>query len=338
MTPDLGCYGDDIPALADLAGDFDLRSPIDTRAWYGLAWEAIAELLGFSQQLAAELDRRRGAREWVSTSGEAGMAAFIARARQSRPAVTDPQAITQTRVIEQMVAAGRERGELWRVAVDPTTLETGACYEEERGGLSRAFYPDTAPGYFGDGWPGPPPRAESRCGWETPLVLHLGTFPWVYSSRIDATGPGLRWSSRSAVPAVEGFRVMASFLQPEANLRQDARQVAAIYHHFAAQTAPLIARLPIFRPGAGEVGRLDQRAGFLYVHQGSLHVAGVDGPRGRLPATAYNHIVSRFACFFAVRRATVRALTTWAPEMKRLVAGSSDPCLRAQVEGVARAG
>ncbi len=190
MTTDLHCYGADIEALADLAGDFDLRSPVDTRTWYRQTWESIAEILGFSQQLAAELDRQRGAREWVTATGEAGMTAFMMRMRQTRPAVTDRQASTQLTVIEQMTSASRARGELWRVTVDPTTLETGACYEEDRGGLSRAFYPDTTPGYFGDGWPGPPPRAESRCGWETPLVLHFGTFPWVYSSRLDAGGAG----------------------------------------------------------------------------------------------------------------------------------------------------
>jgi hypothetical protein len=82
------------------------------------------------------------------------------------------------------------------VSVDPTTLETGACYEDESGASRGRSTPTRPPGYFGDGWPGPPPRAESRCGWETPLVLHFGTFPWVYSSRLDATGPGLRWVSR----------------------------------------------------------------------------------------------------------------------------------------------
>jgi hypothetical protein len=334
---DLSCYGPDIEALADLAGDYDLRSPVDTRTWYRQTWESIAEALGFPQQLAAELDRHRGAREWVTATGEAGMAAFMMRMRQTRPAVTDPQASTQLTVIEQMTSASRARGELWRVTVDPTTLETGACYEEDRGGLSRAFYPDTTPGYFGDGWPGPPPRAESRCGWETPLVLHFGTFPWVYSSRLDASGPGLRWISPSFAPALEGFHVMASFLQPEANLQQDARQVVGIYRHFAAQTAPLIARLPGYPSGRAAVGQLYQRAGLLHVHQGSLHVAGLDGARGRLPALAYNFIVQRFASFFAVRRATLRALA-WAPEMKRLVDNTSDPCLRAQIEGVARAG
>ncbi len=74
---DLSCYGPDIEALADLAGDFDLRSPVDTRAWYRQTWTSIAEVLGFSQQLAAELDLRRGAREWVTATGEAGMAAFM---------------------------------------------------------------------------------------------------------------------------------------------------------------------------------------------------------------------------------------------------------------------
>ena len=349
MTPDLTCYGDDIPALADLVGDFDLRSPVDTRAWFTREWEAIAEPLGFAQPLATEMAARRSASDWVRATSEAGLTAFAASLRRTslaRPAragraansVTDNQAVTQASVLGQMINMGRERGELWRVSVDPTTLETGACYQDETGAWSRAFYPDTAPGYFGDGWAGPPPRAESRCGWTTPLVLHLGTFPWVYSSRFDNSGPGLRWSSATAAPAVDGFRIMTSSLQPEANLRQDARQVAAIYRHFRTQTTPLISRLPIYRQNQAQVGRLYRRAGFLYAHQGSLHVAGLDGPRGLLPATAYNHIVRRFAVFFAVRRATIRALTTWAPEMGRLVTSSTDPCLRAQIEGVARAG
>ena len=29
MTPDLGCYGDDIRRLAELTGDFELRSAMD---------------------------------------------------------------------------------------------------------------------------------------------------------------------------------------------------------------------------------------------------------------------------------------------------------------------
>ena len=44
MTTDLTCYGPDIEALADLAGDFDLRSPVDTRTWSRQAWESIADV------------------------------------------------------------------------------------------------------------------------------------------------------------------------------------------------------------------------------------------------------------------------------------------------------
>jgi len=337
VTFDLDCYGDGIAALADQAGDFDLRSSTDTRDWYTRTWTTLADTLGFTQALSAELSRLRDTDDWPRSIAMAGVAAFAQSLRNRRHGATDNQALVQSAVLRQLITAGRERGELWRVSVDPTALETGACYADEHG-LARAFYPDTAPGYFGDGWTGPPPRAESRCGWQTPLVLHLGTFPWVYSSRLDGVGPGLRWSSPAAAPAVDAFRIVASALDPTSNLRQDARQVAAIFLHFRAQTAPLVARLPLYRPGVAEVGRLHRRAGLLHVHQGSLNVAGLDGPRGHLPAPAYNYILRRFADFFAVRRATVLAQAAWTPEMTRIASASPDPCLRAHAEGVARAG
>jgi hypothetical protein len=239
--------------------------------------------------------------------------------------------------LPSLLARGQASGELWRVAADPTTLAAGACYDDG-GQLRRAFYPDTAPGYFGDGWTGPPPRAESACGWTTPLVLHLGTFPWVYSTRIDGPAIGARWASGELQPALTGMRAMASLLEPGGNLRQDARQVAAIYQHFALHTAPLVARLPVYQPGRAEAGKLYRRAGFLYVHQGSLHLAGLMGPRGRIAAPAYNYILRRFACFFAVRRAALRALIALPSDVQRIAESSTDPCLRQHVEEVARAG
>jgi hypothetical protein len=201
------------------------------------------------------------------------------------------------------------------VSVDPTTLAGGACYIGEDGPASelRVFYPDTAAGYFGDGWDGPPPRAESACGWQTPLTLHLGTFPWVYSTRLAGPGPGLRWRSTSSQPALTAFESMAALLDPSDNLRQDARQVAALLLHFDRHTRPLVERLPLYAPGRAKAGQLYRRAGFLYVHQGSLHVAGLDGPRGRIAAPAYNYVLRRFACFFAVRRAML------APVKKRRI-------------------
>jgi hypothetical protein len=206
------------------------------------------------------------------------------RMRETRPAVTDRQASTQAdrdRADDQRQPCA---GELWRVTVDPTTLETGACYEDETAAAwSRAFYPDTAPGYFGDGWAGPPPRAESRCGWETPLVLHLGTFPWVYSSRLDAGGRGCAGSRRRLAPAVEGFASWPPAFSP----RPTSSRTRARSSHlppFRGADGPADRPPPDATGSAAAVGQLYQRAGFLHVHQGSLHVAGLDGPRGRLPA------------------------------------------------------
>ena len=333
MTFHLDCYGHGIADLADLVGDFDLRSPMNIHAWYRLEWQAIAETIGFSQDLEAALAPMRAVPDRLAALQKAGLAAFQRGLSRVGPVLSDSHARTQSAVLGELEAAAR--GELWRVSVDPTTLATGACYDDGPD-KRRAFYPDTAPGYFGDGWPGPRPRAESLCGWQTPLVLHLGTFPWVYSTRLDAQAPGLAWASQSTFPALHAMRLGMSLLSPEANLRQDARQVAAIYEHFAAHTAPLLARLPAYAPGRAVPGQLYRRGGFLYVHQGSLHLAGLDGARGRIAAPAYNYVLRRFACFFAVRRATVRALATLPPELRQLAATSNDPCLR-NLE-VARAG
>jgi hypothetical protein len=245
MTPDLRCYGDDIQALAALVPDVDLRSPMDIHGWYRGEWQHIAEPLGFAQQLAAAPTAIPTTADRAAAMILTGLAAFERSLHESRAGVTDLQARAQSTVLQQLTTTGHERGELWRVTADPTTLSTGACYAEGGGSL-RAFYPDTAPGYFGEGWPGPPPRAESACGWTTPLVLHLGTFPWVYSSRLEAVGPGMRWTSPSAQPALEGLYAMGSLMEPATNLRQDARQVAAIFRHFTAHTAPLLARIPRF--------------------------------------------------------------------------------------------
>ena len=343
MTIDLSCYGDDIPRLVDAVPDFELRSAMDIHTWYRAEWKAIAETIGFSQQIAAALPGARALTDRIAATNAAGLTAFYEWTRAQRAGLSESQVRTQQAVLDNLALRGREHGELWRVTYDPTMLPSGACFSEG-GRMHRAFDPDTAAGYFGDGWSGPPPQAESACGWTTPLVLHLGTFPWVYSSRLDATGPGVRWIGAGGLsaayapydPHLSGMRAMASLLTPEVNLLQDARQVAQIFEHFHRHTAPLIARLPQFT-GRGEAGRLYVRpSGFLHVHQGSLHVASLMGPRGRIAAPAYNYVLRRFASFFAVRRATLRALPALGPELQRIAATSADPCLRQHLE-VARA-
>ena len=352
MRPDLHCYGDGIKELADLVGDFDLRSPMDLHAWYRGEWQAIAATIGFPQELEAAMAPLRGAPDRVRATQEAGLAAFASWLAAQRGGVSEAHARTQAVVLGQLIALGRERGELWRVSADPTTLASGACYQAVEGversvgsgrdgrgaGQLRAFYPDTAAGYFGDGWSGAPPRAESACGWQTPLTLHLGTFPWVYSTRLAGPGPGLLWSSSAGRPALAAFEAMTSLLDPAANLRQDARQVAAIARVFLEQTRPLVDSVPVFPPGRAKTGSLYRRSGFLLVHRGSLHVAGIDGVRGRLAAPAYNFVLRRFACFFAVRRAALRALASLPQGVRRAAEGSPDPCLRQAAEEVRRGG
>ena len=113
MTPDLTCYGDDIRGLADLVGDFDFRSPMDIHAWYRVEWQAIAELLGFSQELETTLAPLRVARDRVAATNQAGVEAPQAL-RGHRPA--DPlrdagQADLTTHVdFAAFAAAARQAG------------------------------------------------------------------------------------------------------------------------------------------------------------------------------------------------------------------------------------
>ena len=149
MIPDLTCYGDDINALADVASDFDLRSTMGVTTWLRSEWQAIAETLGFAQQLAAMPTSIPTTDDRIAATNAIGLAAFErSQARVANASVE--HARVQSAILRQLAAAASRTGELWRVAADPTTLQTGACYSAEGGRSLRAFYPDTAPGY---GWP-----------------------------------------------------------------------------------------------------------------------------------------------------------------------------------------
>lgn len=316
----------------------DLRSTTEVRSWYRRQWTGIATALGFVQSL----NRQFSTSSTVDAAGENSTAleAFTSALACCDACATgaacdgskNARQEVQSAVLTSVVRRGLERGELWRTIDDVSTLPSGACYSAG-GENHRAFFPDTAPGYFGDGWPGPPPRAESSCGWETPLVLHLGTFPWLYSGQLEASGPGLRWP----LPvARQGLAVVASLLDPEINLRQDARQVAELARTFASHTGALLQRLPVVPPAGTwsrstaklKVGALFTRGGEVFVHNSSLHLAGLDGPRGRLSVLAYNYIVARFAAFFALRSAALRALPTLPQHIQQAALASPDPVLR----------
>ena len=339
-TPDLRCYGDAPAALEGLVPELDLRSGVEVTRWYDRAWDQIAGTLGFTRELAAARASHRSGMDPIAGARRIGTLAFDRALEAASPsaALTEAHARAMEATLSGMLAAGLATGELWHLRMDASALPGGACYDAGDGRPRRVFYPDTAPGLFSSGWSGPPPQAASACGWQTPVSLFLGTFPWVYSTRLAGDGPGTRWSAGNVRPATMAMSAMASLMEPEMNLRADARQVAAIAHHFIAHTDALVRRLPVFAAGRpSSAGHLFVKGRLLYAHQGSLHVAHLEGPRGALRASAYNYILQRFACFFEVRRAALRAFSALPEAVRELAAQSNDPCLRAHVEEARRA-
>ena len=200
------------------------------------------------------------------------------------------------------------------IGVGPTTTSTRA----------RAFHADVAPSYFGDKYPQKP----SGCSY--PVVLSLGTFPWVYGNVLNREPPGLHWEAgRPWRPAALGMRMLAAMWEPEQNLAQDARLVVAQYQHFRRTTDELLKGLPVWTDDTvGGVGRLYRRRGFLHVHQGSAALVRLNGPRGALAPSAYNYIKRCFAAFFCARRAFVRAIERLPAEARDAFARNPDPCAR----------
>ena len=195
----------------------------------------------------------------------------------------------------------------------------------------RAFLADAGPSYFG---PPIPSTLLHRpgCGWQTPLRLCLGTFPWVYGHRLQAPAPGLGWRSTAAhQPAAVALEIASGLWQPSGNLRQDAREVAAQWKHWRAATAPLVGSLPAAEGSVQRAGGLYRRGMVLEVFQGSEELVGLNGPRGFVCAAAYNFVQRRYAAFFAMRRALVRARAKLIPELRGILNANPDPCLRQQV-------
>ena len=196
----------------------------------------------------------------------------------------------------------------------------------------RTFLADAGPSYF---WTPTPTTLlhHPGCGWQTPLRLSLGTYPWVYGHRLQAPAPGLSWRSNSqSHPAVVAMRIAAGLWHESGNLQQDAREVASHWKQWRSTTAPLVRALPVSAQVAGTLYRDGER---LRVFQGSEELAGVNGPRGFVSAAAFNFVQGRFAAFFAMRRALLRARRQLTPELRDALIANPDPCLRQQL-GVAQ--
>jgi hypothetical protein len=240
----------------------------------------------------------------------------------------------QSAALRQLVAASaRTTGELWRVTADPTTLQAGACYPRAAARSARST-PTPRPATSATGGP------DRRRGPRAPAGGPRRSCFTSARSRGSTARASRPWAPACAgprrEPRLEGLQIAVSLLEPRTNLQQDARQVATIFHHFITHTAPLIARVPIYQPGRAEPGHLYRRGG-LYVHQGSLHVAGLDGPRGHIAAPAYNYIIRRFAELLRRPPGDAPRPPEPRPEIQQLAKDAADPCLRQHVQEVARA-
>ena len=320
----------DVEGLVGVAPDLDLLSPREREAWSAELWRRVAAPIGFEGELGEAIAEARRARPRLVGLHEAALFAFgrfVARRKTS-----DPPELVRAR-LEVLRALGRraQAGGLWEVTADAAELPGQGCYAHASGELRRVFDRDGAPGYLGGALGGPAPVAEGPCGWSVPVRLVLGTFPWVYAGQLGREAPGLRWGALGEVsPALEAMRLSMSLLTPLGNLRQDARTVAVAAARYLRLTAPILAALPTWRAGdKGTAGRLYVRDGQLYAHHASLDVVTLTGPHGELSAVAHNAVMTRFAAFFALRGAVMRARAAWTPEMRTAADTNPDPTLRA---------
>lgn len=326
------CYGPDIDALADEDGGFEAVSTDALLEFALRQWKSVAATLGFTTALARSVGGIQHLRGGLLGLHSTALAAFeLWQGQQKTPSGKLPEPVRLARAkARQAVLVGHEQqrpDRLWTLDEPATGLPGGACFERGQAPVSgRAFADDGPAGYFHPariGKPGP------ACAWESPVFLSLGTFPWVYGSRLVRTPPGLDWDTAGSMgPAVIGMRVCASMWQPEQNLRQDARPIVFAYRYYRQAAEPLIARLPAYDARTAIPGKLYRRGLLLHAEQSSLEMHTLTGPLGPLAASAHNYIIRRFAAFFALRRSLLAGVVRLTAEQQRAIAHNPDPCLR----------
>ena len=353
----LGCYSSELDAFADLAGDFDFLSTHEREVWLARQWSLMAEVGGWRAEFDETLAKLQQSQVGLVSLYSSALAAFTAFMRREREDTSrEERATIRTQVLLALRSANPAA--TWRVETDVSSVPSGACYGRAKwkamgvGKLAsqpgnqeapqdqaddvavvpeRIFLADEGPSYF---WTPAPTTLllDLGCGWNTPLRLSLGTYPWVYGDRLQAPAPGLSWrSNKTHDPAPLALRIAAGFWHAEGNLKADAREVVAAWKHWRATTAPLVEPLPTWPAAIPEAGVVYREGERLRVHAGDAAKAGVNGPRGFICAAAYNHVQERFASFFALRRALLRARKSLSPELRKVLIANPDPCVKQQL-------
>lgn len=326
------CYGADIDAVADVDGGFESVSTDSMLEFALRQWKSVAAALGFAGALARTLSGLQHARGGLLGLHSVALAAFQTwHNEQQRSSSKLPEAarISRAQVRQGVLStyADLHARRLWTLDIDAAHLPGAACFNRGQAPVSgRAFAGDGSAGYFHGarlGTPGP------ACGWESPVYLSLGTFPWVHGNRLTRTPPGLDWEAVGPIsPAAMGMRVCASLWQPEVNLHQDARPIVLTYRHYQEATRRVLADVPVWEPRAVVPGALYRRGLLLHAEQSSLDVHTLIGPLGPLAASAHNYIIQRFAAFFALRRSLLAGVHDLTREQLQAIGQNPDPCLR----------
>ena len=327
------CYGPDIEALADTGGSFEALSTTGLAEFTQRQWIDIAGTLGFEVPLRRTIDALRGTRSGELSLHSAALAAFETwhrrRARDLSPRLSNAARLARARIRQEVLEhhATYSPESLWTLDAAATSLPSHACFDSGTSGLSgRAFHDDSPANFFHQSRV---TKTAAACGWEGPVLLSLGTYPWIYGGRLFRTPPGLDWDPAGAFrPAITAMRLCASLWQPEGNLRQDARAVVFAYRYYRQATDDALRALPTYDARRSVPGELSRRGLFLHTEQSSLELASVATARGPLVASAHNYIIRRFAAFFALRRSLLLAAHRLPPDQQAAITKNPDPCLR----------
>ncbi|MBZ5709657.1 hypothetical protein [Nannocystis pusilla] len=325
------CYGPEVEAVADLAGDLGPFSSTNFANFNLRQWLDVAGTLGFGPALVAAVDQLRNQRDGLLALTPTALYTFDRwfNALPRASSATVPLAVRTARakarhdVLFTYAAARRTRG--WFIDERASDLAGGASFSPEGTTLSgRAFYNDVASSFLH------PHRITDEApvgAWQSRVLLSLGTFPWVYGTRLYASAPALAWEPAGGwSPALTGMALCADMWQPDTNLVQDAREVVVRYQHFRKTCDEALRDVPNYDARIAIPGRLYREGLLLRADQTSLSVITLSTPLGPLNAVAYNYVTRRFAAFFALRRALLAA-PRLGPELVVSIAKNPDPCL-----------
>jgi len=327
------CYGPEVEAVADLAGDLGAFSSTSFANFNLRQWLDVASTLGFGPALVAAVDQLRNQRDGLLALTATALYTFDRwfNALPRPSSATIPSAVRTARAKARhevlFVYAAARPTRRWFIDERASELAGGASFSPAGTTLSgRAFYNDVAscflhPHRLTDEPPAGP--------WQSRVLLSLGTFPWVYGGRLHASAPALAWDPAGGwSPALTGMALCADMWQPDTNLQQDAREVVVRYQHFRKTCDEALREVPSYDAKTAIPGRLYREGLLLRADQTSLSVITLPTPLGPLNAVAYNYITRRFAAFFALRRALLAA-PKLGPELVASIAKNPDPCLAA---------